>query len=120
MELKQVIVIPKDVKMSPEKLGVQIAHASVTAILENLERRSALMDWYENGSGQKKVVLEIETTDQLQDLHKKAREAGVSCYLIKDAGRTELKSKTITALGFFPMKDKEINQWTGNLKLHKQ
>jgi hypothetical protein len=44
MELKQVIVIPKDVKMSPEKLGVQIAHASVTAILENLERRSALMD----------------------------------------------------------------------------
>lgn len=52
-EFKQVIVIPEDVEMSPGKLGVQVAHASITPILKNLDRLDDIKDWLDYGKQQK-------------------------------------------------------------------
>ncbi|MGD9778650.1 peptidyl-tRNA hydrolase [Methanolobus sp. WCC1] len=49
-EYKQVIVIPEDVELSPGKLGVQVAHASITPILKNLDHLGDIKEWFDKGT----------------------------------------------------------------------
>jgi len=101
--LKQVIAIRKDLKSlgSYEKTSQAILKA-----------------W--KGEGQKKVVLEVNSKKELKELYKKAKELGVSCFLVKDAGMTELEPGTTTALGIGPDKEEKINKITGSIALLKE
>jgi PTH2 family peptidyl-tRNA hydrolase len=116
-EFKQVIVIPEDVEMSPGKLGVQVAHASITPILKNMDLLDDIKGWFDDGKQQKKVVLKIKNRTKLLNFRDKAIDEGYICELIRDAGRTEVEPGTITALGFFPMKSEEIDKITKKLSL---
>ncbi|ODS36124.1 aminoacyl-tRNA hydrolase [Candidatus Altiarchaeales archaeon WOR_SM1_SCG] len=111
MELKQVMLIRKDLKLSRGKLAVQVAHASVTAA----EKSEFKKDWlrYE----QKKVVLTTENLNELFELFEKAKREGLPCALIRDAGHTEIPPGTVTCVGIGPAQDKDIDAVTGNLKL---
>lgn len=65
-----------------------------------------------------KVTLQVETDQELVDLHKKALAAGLPAVLIKDAGRTEFGGvPTLTAVGIGPGNIEVIDTITGHLKL---
>jgi PTH2 family peptidyl-tRNA hydrolase len=67
--------------------------------------------------GAKKVVLKVKNLEELKNTYKKAKIAKIPCYLVKDAGLTQLKAGTITCLGIGPAEEKKIDKITGKLKL---
>ena len=111
--LKQVIVIRKDIEMSLGKSIAQACHASIGSY-ENTSQ-AIIKAW--RGEGQKKVVLEVNSKKEIIELKNKAKKLGVSHFLVKDAGMTELEPGTITALGIGPDKEESINKITGSVKL---
>ena len=115
-EYKQVIVVRDDLEMSPGKLAVQVAHASLSAAEKSRKKNS---EWFEawRKEKQKKVVVKAPSEAKLRDLKKKAARLDLPNDLIKDAGRTELEPGTVTALAVGPGPNDEIDKVTGNLSL---
>jgi len=128
-ELKQVIVVRKDLNMSTGKLAAQVAHASVTAVMAGLEydgdthtlrmpADNAINIWY-TGS-QTKIVVAVNSEAELRDIFMKAKEADVmTCSIIKDEGRTELDGPTYTAVAVGPWDDWVVDTFTGHLPLYR-
>ena len=110
---KQVIVVRTDLKMGPGKLSAQVAHASLSSA--SAAKHAAIDAWESEGS--KKVVLKVSDLKELQEIHRKTRTSGIPCYLVKDAGLTEVKPGTTTCLGIGPAKEQDIDKITKHLKL---
>jgi PTH2 family peptidyl-tRNA hydrolase len=110
---KQVVVVRKDLKMGKGKLATQVAHASLEAYKK--ARKEDIKKWEEEGM--KKVVVCVKDLKELMVIAKKAKEANLPYAIIRDAGKTQLKAGTITALAIGPAKEEEIDKITGNLKL---
>jgi len=110
---KQVIVVREDIDMSVGKMCVQCCHASLGSVKE--AKREIVKKWEEEGA--KKVVLKVESEKKLKNLFKKAKSEKIPCFLVKDAGLTQLHPGTTTCLGIGPAEEKEIDKITGNLKL---
>lgn len=113
MEFKQCIVIREDLKLSPGKLAVQVAHASVMA-LERADKSAASV-W--KAEGQKKVVLKVQNAQALFKIREDAERAGLPSAIVADAGLTEIPPGTITALGIGPAQNKQMDKVTGKLSL---
>ena len=111
--LKQVIAVRRDLKLSPGKLAVQVAHASLEAYrVSDKKTREA---W--ESSGAKKVVVKVPDLKALLEIQEKAKKLKIPRALIRDAGRTELPSGTITALGIGPCPSEKMDRATRDLKL---
>lgn len=111
---KQAIVLRNDIDMSTGKAIAQACHASL-----NSYRSSSADDvekWEKEGS--KKVVLESDESG-ITERHTMAKQNGLPSYLVKDAGLTEVKPGTVTALGIGPAEESKIDNITGDLKLLK-
>lgn len=113
---KQVIVVREDLDMSPGKLAVQVAHASLSASENARNKRDG---WYENWreEKQKKVVVGVPSEEDLEDLKERAEDLNLPNDLITDAGLTELSPGTSTALGVGPAPNDEVDKVTGDLSL---
>lgn len=109
--LKQVIVVRKDLKLSKGKLAAQVAHASVSAA----EKSKFSREWM--AGGQKKSVLKCDDLEELLLIHAKAKKSGLPTTLIRDAGKTEIPTGTITCVGIGPAKEEDIDKITGELTL---
>ncbi len=115
-EYKQVIIVRKDLKMSKGKLAVQVAHASVSTVLETLKIKPEWVYlWVEQG--QKKVVLICASESELFKTYEESNRLGLPTSLIYDAGRTELPPNTLTALGIGPAPSSLIDKITRSFKL---
>jgi PTH2 family peptidyl-tRNA hydrolase len=114
--MKQAIVVRSDLRMGKGKVAAQVAHASLSAAEEAMQRRQR---WYEDwkDGGQAKIVLKVESEDVLRELLQKAKTAGLPASLIEDRGLTQLEPGTVTCLGIGPGPEKEIDAITGKLKL---
>lgn len=110
MELKQVIVVRKDLKLKKGKLAAQVAHASLSAA----EKSRWKKEWM---GFQKKSVLKCENLDDLLEIYEDAKKNGLPTELISDAGRTQIPAGTVTCVGIGPAPEDEINKITGKLKL---
>jgi len=110
--LKQVIVVRKDLEMGKGKLATEVAHASFGAA--RVADEKIVKKW--EGFA-KKVVLKVESQKELKDIYKEAKKGKLPCFLVKDAGLTQLKSGTVTAVGIGPAEEKKIDKITGKLKL---
>nr|MBA4404696.1 aminoacyl-tRNA hydrolase [Nanoarchaeum sp.] len=111
-EYKQVILVRTDLRMSKGKLSAQVAHASVEATLKS--ESAKVKSWQKKGM--KKVILQVDSLDDLFKYKKLAEDKKLKTALIKDAGKTEFKEPTITCLAIGPDEEEGIDIITGKLK----
>lgn len=134
MNVKQVIVIRRDLKMRRGKEIAQGAHASTAWIANRIISRISIRlapgtrsstvpitevehQWLTTGT--RKICCIVNTEEELLALVEQARAAGVNCDLIQDAGTTEFGGvPTYTAAAFGPDTDENLDPLTGDLTLY--
>lgn len=137
-EVKQVIVIRKDLNMRRGKSEAQAAHASMKVLLDLMKfsydwqrgeveaskvnytlvlpYKGPISQWLEGSFT--KVCLSVDSEQQLLDLYQQAKDAKIPAALITDAGKTEFDGvPTNTCIAIGPWYSKEIDKITGTLKL---
>ncbi|MGM0405398.1 MAG: peptidyl-tRNA hydrolase Pth2 [Thermoplasmatota archaeon] len=114
-EHKMVIVVPRDLKLSPGKLAVQVSHAAVKCAIESKENKKDFKKWYKEG--QKKVVVKGDDLEHMKFLKKMAENEGLTTCLVRDAGMTEVEPGTVTCLGIGPGPNNLMDKITGDLPL---
>ena len=138
-EIKQVIVMRKDLHCRAGKIASQVAHASMKVILDMMQRKhlvypvgtgmqesvelSLMMDkgtpiyeWL-NGSFAK-IVLYVEFEDAIHALANRCHFMKIPCAVITDAGKTEFHGEpTVTCIAIGPDYSEKIDKITGDLPL---
>ena len=112
--MKQAIIVRTDLRLSRGKLAAQASHASLGAY----KRASFLHKKLWELQGQKKVVLQVSSEQELLSVFEKAKKEKLPCFLVVDAGLTEVKRGTKTAVGIGPAADEKIDKVAGELKLY--
>jgi PTH2 family peptidyl-tRNA hydrolase len=110
---KQVIVLRTDLEIGKGKLAAQAAHASVESVFRSDPK--TIQKWRDAGA--KKVVLKVSSETELKKIQQLAAKAKLISVLISDAGLTQLKPGTKTAVGIGPDAEAKIDKITGKLKL---
>ena len=114
---KLVIVVRKDLNLSPGKLAVQASHASVSCAVKSQEKKNKYFKrWYKEG--QKKVLVRCDDLEHLKFLNDMAENEGLMTSIITDAGLTEVEQGTTTCLGIGPGPNEAIDKITGELSLY--
>lgn len=130
-DIRQVLVVRRDLNMRRGKLAAQAAHAAMGAFTRGPGAR------FEDGSDGCRLVLEldaeaeawlkgrfkkiclcVDNEAQLLELHAKAQAAGLRASLILDAGLTEFKEPTHTVLSIGPHAKAKLDPLTGGLVLY--
>ena len=125
-EVKQVIVMRKDLNMRKGKMIAQGAHACLKVLLDagrlgddgmfTLATWPSLATWL--GGRFTKVCVSVDSEAALDAIVERARAAGVPCALVVDSGATEfhgVPTKTCCAVG--PAWTDEVDAITGALPL---
>jgi len=115
MEIKQVIIVNKDLNMKKGKICSQVAHASLNSYLITSKKNKEIVEKWLN-EGQKKIILKTSLKEILE-IKKYFDEKGVPNVLIRDMGLTQVKKGDITCLGIGPWYEEEIDKKTKHLKL---
>ena len=113
MKYKQCIVVRTDLNMGRGKLAAQTAHASILA-MERADSKTR-QAWMKEG--QRKIVLKVQSEEELNQLRDSASVIGIPAALVVDAGLTQLPPGTTTALGIGPAEENKIDRLVGHLKL---
>lgn len=128
-EIKQVLIIRRDLGMRRGKEIAQGSHASMMFFLEavhdNEDEKVYLKDiftkeqWLWMHRPMTKITLQVPTEGELLDVLRRALKAGLTAWPIKDAGKTEFHGEpTYTAIAIGPNYSDEIDKITGDLKLY--
>ena len=113
---KMVIVIRSDLDMSMGKMIAQACHAAVGCSEE--AKRTQTKHWRRwRDEGAKKVALQADSMEELEELAVKAEQLNITYVLIQDAGHTEVPPGTTTCIGIGPHQEQFIDKVTGNLPL---
>lgn len=129
VDAKQVIVMRKDLNMRKGKMIAQGAHASLKVLLDRgalatdgdastftFTCTPAMTAWL--GGRFKKVCVSVTSEAELDAIAARAREAGIPCAVIVDAGHTEFKGvPTKTCLAIGPADAPDVDAITGSLPL---
>ena len=132
-QIKQVIIIRKDLKMRRGKEIAQGCHASMKIFFDRMEQliwnddpwnyeyilraNEELAEWKEGAFT--KICLKVNSEEELLEIVRKAGEADIPVALIEDSGKTEfngIPTKTCCAIG--PARVEEIDKITGDLSLY--
>jgi PTH2 family peptidyl-tRNA hydrolase len=115
---KMVIVMRTDLDMSLGKTVAQGCHAAVACSEES--KRTQTKHWRRwRDEGAKKVALEAESFEELEELAIEAEKMDIVYQLIQDAGHTEIPPGTTTCIGIGPHQEQFVDKVTGNLPLLK-
>jgi PTH2 family peptidyl-tRNA hydrolase len=141
MNTKQVIVMRKDLNMRKGKMCAQASHASLGIFTDmmtkkfmgnsskvplkdfklisykiDVENQPAIVHWLENSF--RKIVVGIDSEEELILLYKKAKSLRLPCVLIEDSGLTEFNGiPTNTCIAIGPAEEADIDKITNKLKL---
>lgn len=115
-QLKLAIIVRTDLRLSRGKIASQAAHAAVIAFKQTIDENPSMAEkWLR--VGQPKIVLKVETLDELERLQMRATERSVMTSLVRDAGRTQIMAGTTTCLALGPDYDEKIDEIVRELKL---
>lgn len=130
-DVKQVIVVRKDLNMRKGKIAAQVAHASLGAVMAQTLRKKEgnVISWLINVSSAcplalwldgpfAKICVYVNSLEELEALQVKAKKLYVHSYMITDSGKTEFNgvpTKTCIAIG--PDFVDRVDQITGDLPL---
>lgn len=120
MATKMVIVVRTDLNMGKGKIAAQVAHAAVSLVLDVLNSSNNtwkrwLNEWL--NEGQPKIVVKVQSVDEIEKRYKEALILGLPAVIIQDAGKTQIEPGTTTCLGIGPASEEIIDRITGDLKL---
>ena len=115
-ELKMVMCVNQELGMRSGKIAAQCAHAAV-AVVEEVRRtnKPLLKQWQAHGAA--KIALKCPNQTQLLQLREAARDQGIPCYLVTDAGRTQIAAGSNTVLAIGPWGKSRLDAITGHLRL---
>ena len=115
-DYKMVIVVRTDIKMSKGKVAAQAGHAAVSAAEYARRNRP---EWWSPWitEGQCKIAVKAKSETEINELERRARNAGLPVALIVDRGLTEIPPNTTTCLGIGPAPAGKVDAITGNLSL---
>lgn len=115
---KMVIIIRTDLKMGRGKIASQAAHAAVLLYQSSIETSNPHLKWWLH-TGQPKIVLKIDTNcdEDLTNIYQKAKDLNLNTCMVKDAGRTQIDTGTLTAVGIGPNRKEDVEKLTSNFKL---
>lgn len=135
MGIKQVIIMRKDLNMRKGKMVAQGSHASMKVFFDMPLHKTEHEDtinyhmvlppgeigrdisaWVEGIF--KKICCSVNSEAELMEVYNTAKEKGLPCALIQDAGITEFGGvPTYTCCAIGPAKSELIDQITGGLNL---
>lgn len=139
--MKQLIIVRKDLHMSPGKLAAQVSHASMAPLsrwIINHMKNNVVVGYLDNWTSDwlresfTKIVCKAKNKNQLLKAINIANslglEEGEDFYLIKDNCLTELKpeevdedgvERTLTCIGFRPMPNNLVQEISKKYQLYK-
>lgn len=126
--IKQILVVRKDLNMRKGKIAAQASHASLQFLLDkmqpidgqsnmrSLELSNDQLEWLDDKFT--KICVSVDSEQELLDLIEKAKEAKVTVHSIIDTGKTEFHGvPTLTCAAFGPEHEEKLIPITGHLKL---
>jgi PTH2 family peptidyl-tRNA hydrolase len=133
--VKQVIIIRKDLKMRRGKEIAQGSHASGAWLTERLgcepvpaaegftgvwvEAKLSDAEWEWVQGNFRKICVVVNSEEELKEIYRDARDAGLVAEIIEDTGLTEFGGvPTLTAVAIGPDYDEKIDPITGHLVLY--
>ncbi|KAF3505169.1 hypothetical protein F2Q69_00044710 [Brassica cretica] len=94
-----VLVVRNDLKMGKGKIAAQCSHATLGLYKKLVRRAPKALDCWEE-CAQPKVVVKIETEDEMLELQERAKTLKLPTHITIDAGRTQIapNSRTVMAI----------------------
>lgn len=117
-EYKMVLVLREELRLTPGKAAVQVAHAAVLLVEAAASGKAAETRRAWQAQGGRKIALLAPTLDAMRSLERDARARGLPTVWVEDAGYTEVAPGTVTCLGIGPGRSAEIDAVTGELELY--
>lgn len=122
-DIKQIIVIRKDLKMRRGKEIAQGSHASAMFMTRRVKNGQGgfftleEIEWLEGGTT--KVVVKVESEEHLMQIYYAAVDRNLEVNLVTDYGKTEFKGMpTKTCLAIGPHENSKIDEITQYLQLY--
>lgn len=126
--IKQLIIIRKDLGMNKGKLAAQAAHASVAALFSIAQRNEESLvidymnhkiagEWIKGSFA--KIALAVRSEEELKQCFDVAKEYGFPCAYIVDSGVTVFNGQpTPTCIGIGPARAEELDALFSSLPLY--
>jgi PTH2 family peptidyl-tRNA hydrolase len=112
-EIKQVILVRSDLKLTKGKIAAQAAHAAVEAT--HRADKDVVKEW--RSQGMPKIAVKVESKEDLLKHIQFAKDAGLVTATITDAGKTCVAPGTMTCGAIGPAEEESIDRITAELKL---
>ncbi|CAI9108699.1 OLC1v1008370C1 [Oldenlandia corymbosa var. corymbosa] len=114
-DFKMVLVVRNDLKMGKGKIAAQCSHATLGLYKKILDRAPKALNRWEM-CGQVKVVVKIESEDEMLTLQERAKSLHLPTHITIDAGRTQIAPNSRTVMCVLGPADM-VDDVTGGLKL---
>jgi PTH2 family peptidyl-tRNA hydrolase len=125
-DIRQIIVMRKDLGMRKGKMIAQGAHASMKVIFDQMVKgpekgkysfiaNDDLCEWIDGLFT--KITVSVKSEEDLLAVFEAAVDADLPCALIEDAGKTEFKGPTLTCCAIGPAPKEKLDPITGKLPL---
>ncbi|KAL8233523.1 hypothetical protein R6Q59_019623 [Mikania micrantha] len=114
-DFKMVLVVRNDLKMGKGKIAAQCSHATLGLYKKILHRAPKALSRWEM-CGQVKVVVKIESEDDMLELQRRAKSLAIPTHIVIDAGRTQIAPNSRTVMAVLGPADM-VDDVTGGLKL---
>ena len=117
---KLVLCVNKTLKMGPGKVAAQCCHATIGCYKQASKNYPfGLKCWEITGCAKvaTKLPTDVDQNDEFNKIRAKCKELGVACYLVEDAGRTQIAAGSKTVIGVGPAPVAVVDQICSEYKL---